>query len=507
MNDLSLCLDLDEATIEALEQGRHANPFSVLGPHPAPGGRLIRAFLPGARSVDVVARNGGPVLCHLQTPRSPDLFEGLVASLDPYLLRIEWPQGIQVTEDPYAFGTLLGELDLHLIGEGRHLNLASCLGALPMTIDGVEGVRFAVWAPNARRVAIVGDFNSWDRRRHAMRLRHGSGIWELFVPRIGPGERYKYAIIGAFGELLPLKADPVARRAEVAPATASIVAEQRSFAWTDTVWMASRAARHDAHAPISIYEVHLASWLGGTSPSWDEAIERLIPYVAELGFTHIELMPIAEHPFGGSWGYQPLGLFAASSRYGTEEGFARFVNACHVNGIGVILDWVPGHFPSDPHGLARFDGTALYEHQDPREGLHRDWDTLIYNYGRHEVMGFLTASALFWLRNFHVDGLRVDAVASMLYRDYSRQPGEWIANSHGGRGESRSRRLHSPCQRESARARSGRDDDRRGIDRLAGRDEAGSRWRARLRLQMEYGLDARHAALHAARPDPSPLAS
>jgi 1,4-alpha-glucan branching enzyme len=281
-------------------------------------------------------------------------------------------------------------------------------------------------------VAVVGDFNSWDERRHPMRFRHGPGVWELFIPRIGPGERYKYAIIGAGGGPLPLKADPVARRCEKAPATASIIAEPNAFAWSDGDWMQSRAGRHDPSAPISIYEVHLASWLGGGSPSWDEAIERLIPYVADLGFTHIELMPITEHPFGGSWGYQPLGLFATSARYGDDGGFARFVNACHLHGIGVILDWVPGHFPSDPHGLVRFDGTALYEHQDPREGHHKDWNTLIYNYGRHEVMGFLTASALYWLKTFHVDGLRVDAVASMLYRDYSRRPGEWIANIHGG---------------------------------------------------------------------------
>ncbi len=433
MNDLSLSLGLDATMVAALEEGRHANPFAVLGPHPAPGGQIIRAFLPGARSVEVMARHGGASLCHLRTPRSPDLFEGLVPGLDPYLLRIEWPDATQVTEDPYSFRLLLGELDLHLIGEGRHLDLASCLGALPMTVEGVPGVRFAVWAPNARHVAAVGDFNSWDRRRHPMRQRHGSGVWELFVPRLAPGARYKYAIIGAAGELLPLKADPVARRAEPAPATASIVAEPCAFAWSDADWMASRAARHAPDAPISIYEVHLASWLGGASPSWDQAIEQLIPYVAGLGFTHVELLPIAEHPFGGSWGYQPLGLFAASARYGTEDGFARFVNACHLNGIGVLLDWVPGHFPTDPHGLARFDGTALYEHQDPREGHHRDWDTLIYNYGRHEVMGFLTASALFWLRTFHLDGLRVDAVASMLYRDYSREPGQWIANIHGGR--------------------------------------------------------------------------
>ena len=434
MNDLSISPGLDNATLEALAEGRHANPFSVLGPHPAPGGRIIRAFLPGAKSVDVVARGGGPLLARLRTPRSPDLFEGLVASCEPYLFRIEWPDTIEVTEDPYAFGMLLGDVDLHLLGEGRHLELASCLGAQAKVVEGVEGVRFAVWAPNARRVAVVGDFNIWDARRHPMRLRHAAGVWELFIPRIGCGQRYKYAIIGPDGAPVPLKADPVARRAEPAPATASIVTAADALDWSDDHWMASRAGRHDPHAPISIYEVHLASWLGGeAAPSWNAAIEHLIPYVADLGFTHIELMPIAEHPFGGSWGYQPLGLFAPSARYGTADDFARFVNACHRRSIGVIVDWVPGHFPSDPHGLAHFDGTALYEHQDPREGIHKDWDTLIYNFGRREVRGFLTASALYWLEAFHLDGLRVDAVASMLYRDYSRQPGEWLANIHGGR--------------------------------------------------------------------------
>jgi 1,4-alpha-glucan branching enzyme len=436
MNDVSLVPALDESTIAALAEGRHADPFAVLGPHPAPGGRVLRAFLPGARSVDVLAREGGAHLGRLRPSGATGLFDGLLASPEPYLLRIEWPAGIEETEDSYAFPTLLGDIDLHLLTEGRHYELASCLGALPMEIAGVRGVRFAVWAPNARRVAVVGDFNAWDERRHPMRLRHGAGVWELFIPRIGPGQRYKYAILGPDGERLPLKADPVARQAEPAPATASVVAPGEEFDWTDDAWMSARGARHDTRAPISIYEVHLASWLrtpgDDTAPSWDAAITRLIPYVADLGFTHIELMPIAEHPFGGSWGYQPLSLFAPTARYGTGADFARFVNACHEREIGVILDWVPAHFPSDPHGLARFDGTALYEHQDPREGFHEDWNTLIYNFGRTEVVGFLTASALHWLRSFHVDGLRVDAVASMLYRNYSRKPGEWVANIHGG---------------------------------------------------------------------------
>jgi len=352
-------------------------------------------------------------------------------------LRISRPGGVQDTEDPYAFGALLGELDLHLFNEGRHFELAGAFGAQTMAIDGVPGVRFAVWAPNARRVAVVGDFNSWDTRRHPMRVRYPAGVWELFVPRIGPGSRYKYDIIGPGGARVPQKADPVARQTEPPPATASVVAAPDRFRWHDEAWMASRAERHAPHAPISIYEVHLGSWIRhherGHEQAWDEAIGRLVPYAADMGFTHVEILPITEYPFGGSWGYQSLGLFAPTARYGSPEGFARFVDAMHGAGIGVILDWVPTHFPTDAHGLSRFDGTALYEHLDPREGFHRDWNTYIYNFGRREVQGFLIASALFWLEKFHVDGLRVDAVASMLYRDYSRNEGEWLPNVYGGR--------------------------------------------------------------------------
>jgi 1,4-alpha-glucan branching enzyme len=436
MNETGITSNLDETTLEALEQARHGNPFAVLGPHPVAGGRIVRAFLPGAKSVDVVAR-GGAILGQLQAGRSPNLFEGFIASPEPYLLRIEWPRAVQLTEDPYSFGTLLGDIDLHLINEGRHFELANCLGAQPMKIGDVEGTRFAVWAPNAARVCVIGDFNSWDERRHPMRLRHGAGLWELFIPGAVVGQRYKYALIGPRGEKLPLKADPVARQTEMPPATASMIASVDPFAWADQRWMSERATRHNPRAPIAIYEAHLASWLRDGSdqaaPSWDQAIDRLIPYVADLNFTHIELMPVGEHPFGGSWGYQPLGLFAPTARYGHPEGLARFVNACHLHGIGVIIDWVPAHFPNDEHGLVRFDGTALYEHQDPREGLHQDWDSLVYNYGRREVGGFLIANAVYWLKHFHLDGLRVDAVASMLYRDYSRKEGEWIPNIHGGR--------------------------------------------------------------------------
>jgi 1,4-alpha-glucan branching enzyme len=327
---------------------------------------------------------------------------------------------------------------LHLFSEGRHFELARIFGANSVTIDGVQGTRFAVWAPNAERVAVVGDFNTWDSRRHAMRLRHSAGVWELFVPRVGPGSSYKFDIVGAGGVRVPLKADPIAQQSELPPATASVVTSPEAFRWHDDDWMRMRAARHAANAPLSIYEVHLSSWMrpahdATASTLWDLAIDRLVPYLADMGFTHVELLPITEHPFGGSWGYQPLSMFAPTARYGDPAGFARFVDALHAAGIGIILDWVPAHFPSDIHGLARFDGTALYEHQDPREGFHQDWNTLIYNFGRREVQGFLIASALHWLEHFHADGLRVDAVASMLYRDYSRKAGDWIPNVHGGR--------------------------------------------------------------------------
>jgi 1,4-alpha-glucan branching enzyme len=399
---------------------------------------MVRAFLPGARNVEVVRRSDDTLIGRLERGEPDGLFQGLVSERSPYLLRIAWPDAVQETEDPYSFGPVLGDLDLHLFSEGRHFKLAEALGANVATIDGVRGTRFAVWAPNAQRVAVVGDFNTWDARRHPMRLRHSAGIWELFVPGVVAGARYKFDIVGAGGARLPLKADPVAQQAELAPATASIVASPEPFRWRDTDWMRTRAARHAPDAPLSIYEMHLGSWMrpahdAAAGTMWDVAIDRLIPYLVELGFTHVELLPITEHPFGGSWGYQPLGLFAPTARYGTPEGFARFVDALHAAGVGILLDWVPAHFPNDAHGLARFDGTALYEHRDPREGFHRDWNTFIYNFGRREVQGFLIASALHWLEYFHVDGLRVDAVASMLYRDYSRPAGEWVPNVYGGR--------------------------------------------------------------------------
>jgi 1,4-alpha-glucan branching enzyme len=431
---------VDQLTAEAVANGTHSDPFAVLGPHDAAAtGRVIRTFLPGARHVTAFTRTGPrEELCELHEVAVAGFFVGRPTSGAPYILRIEWPDAVQETEDPYSFGFVLGPLDLHLFAEGSHWRLAQDIGAAPIEMDGVAGVRFAVWAPNARRAALVGDFNAWDGRRHAMRHRREAGLWEVFVPRLRAGERYKFEITDTNGQVLPLKADPLARATEAPPATASVVAENLDFPWHDGAWMAGRECAQASHRPISIYEVHAGSWMRPESNphgsfSWDDLAERLIPYIGEHGFTHVEFMPIMEHPFAGSWGYQPLAQFAPSARFGPADGFARFVDACHRANVGVILDWVPAHFPTDPHGLVRFDGTALYEHSDPREGFHPDWNTHVFNLGRREVQEFLIASALYWLETFHVDGLRVDAVASMLYRDYSRKEGEWIPNRHGGR--------------------------------------------------------------------------
>jgi 1,4-alpha-glucan branching enzyme len=429
-------VSIDALIIDALASGRFSDPFAVLGPHDAQEGRVVRAFLPGARSVDVVARSGRRRLGELSA-QGDGLFTGVIERAEPYLLHIDWHGVIQETEDPYSFGTALSDLDLYLFSKGEHWRLAHQFGAAVSEMEGVSGVCFSVWAPNARRVSVIGDFNSWDGRRHPMRLRREAGVWEIFVPRLNAGERYKFEIVGAGGQLLQ-KADPLARQTEPPPRTASIVAPPDLYDWTDQAWIAARGSRQNARSPLSIYEVHVSSWLRPQNDlngvlDWGQLSERLIPYAVRMGFTHIELMPIMEHPFGGSWGYQPLSQFAPSARYGSPQDFARFVDRCHAEGLGVILDWVPAHFPTDAHGLAGFDGTALYEHADPREGFHQDWNTLIYNLGRTEVRGFLLASALHWIDTFHVDGLRVDAVASMLYRDYSRRAGEWRPNIFGGR--------------------------------------------------------------------------
>jgi 1,4-alpha-glucan branching enzyme len=480
----------DTAAIAALVEGRHGDPFALLGPHAVEGRRVVRTLQPGALGVELIDGQGRPV-AELRRVHDGGLFAGFAPDESAYRLRVRWSGASHDTHDPYAFGTLLADDDLARMADGTHVELFRVLGAHPVTLDGVHGVRFAVWAPNAQRVSVVGDFDSWDGRRHPMRKRVPSGVWELFVPGLLAGARYKYEIWGADGSLTQ-RADPVALAAELPPSTASIVADPTAFHWTDAEWLRKRGALHHAGSPLSIYELHAGSWLRGKNNEelhWDDIGERLIPYVAGMGFTHIELLPISEHPFGGSWGYQPLGQFAPTSRFGTPEAFARFVDRCHEAGVGVIVDWVPAHFPTDIHGLAHFDGTPLYEHADPREGFHQDWNTLIFNLGRNEVSGFLVASALAWLERFHVDGLRVDAVASMLYRDYSRKHGEWVPNKYGGREN-----LESI------------DFLRRVNQLVAERHPAGRAGRTWLHLQVEHGLDARLARLHDPRPDSSSLA-
>jgi 1,4-alpha-glucan branching enzyme len=424
--------------VVGLVSARHGDPFAVLGLHSDDAGKVwARAMLPGATSVAVIDAATGKRAAELSLCDPAGLWEAAIPRRKTrfdYRLAVQWANGDEgVYADAYAFGPLIADADLHFFGEGTHLRPYTFLGAHPMLVGDVDGVRFAVWAPNASRVSVIGDFNAWDGRRHPMRSRGGGGVWEIFIPHVAAGDRYKFEIRSREGHVLPAKADPYARAAELRPATASIVAsplrEERPLP-------KGRAEANARHAPLAIYELHAASWRrhpDGRLYSWDELTDSLPAYVADLGFTHIELMPITEHPFDGSWGYQTLGLFAPTARHGDAEGFERFVAACHEKNIGVLLDWVPAHFPSDAHGLAQFDGTALYEYADPREGFHKDWNTLIYNFGRHEVKNFLVGSALYWIEQFGVDGLRVDAVASMLYRDYSRQPGEWIPNVHGGR--------------------------------------------------------------------------
>ena len=426
----------DFAAADAIVHARHGDPFAVLGPHETNAGPAVRVFIPDADAVEVFARDTHLPLGTLQRVHPAGLWAGKISSGVPYLLRVSVAGHTYETEDPYSFPPILGDIDIYLLGEGRHRDFATALGAHVTTMDGVRGVRFAVWAPNARRVSVVGSFNHWDGRRLPMRLRFGAGIWEIFVPRLGAGAVYKYEILSRDGETLPLKADPVAWATEMPPATASVVASPDVPVWHDQEWMASRRERQGAAAPLSIYEMHAMSWMPAAENGgfgWKELADRLVPYIQQMGFTHIELMPIMEHPFGGSWGYQPLAQFAPTARLGPPQHFAAFVDRCHEAGIGVILDWVPAHFPTDAHGLARFDGTPLYEHADPREGFQHDWNTYIFNHGRNEVRAFLIGSALFWLEHYHVDGLRVDAVASVLYRDYSRKEGEWIPNRHGGR--------------------------------------------------------------------------
>jgi 1,4-alpha-glucan branching enzyme len=437
---------IDLENVSALLEGRHPRPFELLGPQRVRAdGEMawsVRAFLPHSRQawlVDPRDRSSRP----MRRIHPAGLFEAVcpwleTASGSGYLLRVSDDPGESSWQpDPYAFPGSLSDLDAHLLGEGRHWESYNRLGAQLREVQGVRGVSFAVWAPNAASVAVVGDFNRWDGRCHLMQQRTASGIWELFVPGLEAGEKYKFRVRTAAGDACD-KSDPYGFAAELPPRTASVVADLGRFQWNDNDWLSRRRDRDPRRQTLSIYEVHLGSWRRQTDRlhgwlNYRELAHRLVDYCRRMGFTHVELLPVSEHPYSGSWGYQTVGYFAATSRYGTPEDFMYFVDYCHRHGIGVILDWVPAHFPRDGHGLRRFDGTALYEHDDPRRGEHPDWGTLIFNYGRNEVRNFLVANALFWFDKYHIDGLRVDAVASMLYLDYSRKEGEWLPNEHGGR--------------------------------------------------------------------------
>ncbi len=415
-------------------EARHHAPFEVLGRHVEGTQVLVRVFLPNAERVRVDE-------CGLELERIPytDLFVGkTTASQVPEHYHLVWTDAAgreQRMQDPYTYSSLIGDLDLHLFGEGRHWHAYRILGAHPITIEGTSGVRFAVWAPAAARVSVIGEFNDWDGRTHPMQSRSGTGIWELFIPGLEAGSLYKFEIRTQQGHILA-KADPYALHFQVRPATACIITDDSDYAWNDAPWLKQRAKLDWQHAPMSVYEVHLGSWRqhpDGGFYSYREMADSLTAYLAETGFTHVELLPITEHPLDASWGYQTTGYFAPSSRFGSPDDFRYLIDRLHQAGIGVILDWVPAHFPRDEFALARYDGSALYEHADPRQGEHRDWGTLIFNYGRNEVKNFLLASALFWLEEYHLDGLRVDAVASMLYLDYSKEAGDWVPNKYGGR--------------------------------------------------------------------------
>ncbi len=428
-------------SIQALLECRHENPFELLGPVQGDAEIRVRAFLPYSKRtwlIDDQQQRARP----MEQIHPAGIFETHLdynRSLRPdnYQLRIENHEGQLITmHDPYAFEPMLTEFDLYLLGEGRHFDAYERLGAHVRTANNVTGINFAVWAPNAIGVSVVGDFNEWDGRTHQMRKHIPSGIWELFIPNVKEGECYKFRIFTPNGSTD--KTDPYGFASELPPRTASIVTDLSKYEWGDHHWMERRRSTDPLKQPVSIYEVHLGSWKKpGDGPmdwlSYRELAHQLVDYCLEMNYTHLELMPVTEHPFSGSWGYQTVGYHAATSRFGPPQDFMYFVDHCHKNGIGVILDWVPAHFPKDDHGLRHFDGTALYEHADPRQGEHPDWGTLIFNYSRNEVRNFLVSNALFWLDKYHIDGLRVDAVASMLYLDYSREQGEWIPNEHGGR--------------------------------------------------------------------------
>ena len=434
-----------QARVDALLEARLADPFSLLGPHPVKDGWAVRFFVPWADQAKLAFQKSAEGIDAIKI-RAEGFFEARWPSSQTtapepgsYKIQGRTHEGVPFElYDAYSFPYQLSDFDLHLMAEGRHYDTYEKLGAHTKNVNGISGVNFAVWAPSARRVSLVADFNSWDGRTHSMRPRGSSGVWELFVPGIGEGTIYKFEITGPTGNLLPLKSDPYAFRSELRPNTGSVVANLQNHVWHDREWLAAREKKNWLQLPISVYEVHLGSWRRAPEEkdrwlTYRELADQLIPYVKEMGYTHIELLPVMEHPYDGSWGYQTLGYFAATSRYGSPADFMEFVDLCHQANIGVILDWTPAHFPRDAHGLAQFDGTHLYEHADPRQGAHPDWGTLVYNYGRNEVQNYLISNALFWLDKYHIDGLRVDAVASMLYLDYSRKPGEWVTNRYGGR--------------------------------------------------------------------------
>lgn len=449
-NNVSSLLAVEE--LNALTSAKHGDVFSILGMHhhPSDTGLLVRVFLPDALSVDVVNCKTNEIVVRLDRVDQAGVFEGQLGNRQPfkYYLKTQYLNNSVETIDPYSFPCFIQEQDLYLFCEGTHEHVYQWMGAHAKEIDGVNGMLFVLWAPDATRVSVVGEFNQWDGRRHVMRKHLGAGVWEIFIPAVLGNVHYKYEIVSSSGQLLPLKSDPYGFSAEHPPETASITVVNDHYSWQDKEWMQVRdsQAQHYQGA-VSIYEVHLGSWRRSDSGNakdgdnkqnnryltYRELASQLIPYVVEMGFTHLQLMPISEYPFDGSWGYQPIGLFAPTSRFGSAQDFKYFVDQCHQHGIGLLLDWVPGHFPTDLHGTGKFDGSCLYEHEDVRKGFHPDWNTLIYNYGRKEVMSYLLSNAIYWFDEYHIDGLRVDAVASMLYLDYSREADEWIPNVHGGR--------------------------------------------------------------------------
>ncbi len=431
---------LSKELIRSIVNASCSDVFAYLGPHKNESGEhIVRCFLPNATDVTIIDSDNGSPIAKMQCIHEAGLYEVLVdGPLPPYRLHTQYQNSVYIAEDPYRFCSSISEKDLYWIGEGTHEHAYRVLGAHLKSVDGVSGCRFAVWAPNALCVSVVGDFNFWDGRKHVMRKLIPSGIWEIFIPGVDKGLPYQYELKAADGRLLPRKSDPYGFLAQETPAQASVVFDTKGYQWQDASWHQIRAEKTGCANAISIYEVHIGSWRrvpeeGNRYQTYRELAASLIPYIKEMGFTHVQLLPVSEHPFDGSWGYQPIGMYAPTSRFGSPDDFKYFVDSCHQNELAVLIDWVPGHFPTDTHGLGLFDGSPLYEHSDFRQGFHPDWNTYIYNYGRKEVANYLMANAIFWFDEYHIDGLRVDAVASMLYLDYSRKEGEWLPNAFGGR--------------------------------------------------------------------------